>query len=33
MRQNRHSFLAFTNFNKEVSIRHQKEKHCWLFCH
>jgi len=29
MRQNRHSLLAFAKFNKEVSIWHQKEKHCW----
>ena len=31
MRQNRHSLLAFPKFNKEVSIWHQKEKHCWSY--
>jgi len=28
MRQNSHSLLAFPKFNKEVSISHQREKHC-----
>jgi len=31
MRQNRHSLLEFPKFNKEVSIRYQREKHCWSF--
>jgi len=31
MRQNRHSFSAFPKFNKEMSIWHQKEKHCWSY--
>jgi len=31
VRQNRHSLLAFTKFNKEVSIRHQRQKHCWSY--
>ena len=31
MRQNRHRLLAFLKFNKEVSIRHQREKHCWSY--
>jgi len=31
MRQNRHSLLAFLKLNKEVSIRHQREKHCWSY--
>ena len=28
---NRHSLLVFPKFNKEVSIRHQTEKHCWSY--
>jgi len=28
---NRRSLLAFPKFNKEVSIRHQREKHCWSY--
>jgi len=28
MRQNRHSVLAFIEFNKDASIWYQKEKHC-----
>ena len=28
MRQNRHSLLGFPKFSKEVSIWHQREKHC-----
>jgi len=31
MRQNRHSLLAFPKFNKKVSIRHQRQKHCWSY--
>jgi len=31
MRQNRYSLLAFPKFNKEVSIRLQREKHCWSY--
>jgi len=31
MRQNRHSLLAFPKLNKEVSIWHQMEKHCWSY--
>jgi len=31
MRQNRHSLLAFPKFDKEVSIRVQKEKNCWSY--
>jgi len=31
MRQNRHSLLAFPKFDKEVSIWHQKEMHCWSY--
>jgi len=31
MGQNRHSLLAFAKFNQEVSIRHQREKHCWSY--
>ena len=31
MRQNTHSLLAFPQFNKEVSIWHQNEKHCWSY--
>jgi len=31
MRQNRHILLAFPKFNKEVSVRHQKEKRCWSY--
>jgi len=29
MRQNSHSVLAFPKFYKQVSISHQREKHCW----
>ena len=32
MRQNRkHSLSAFPKFNKKVSIRHQRKKHCWSY--
>jgi len=31
MWQNRHSLSAFPKFNKKVSIRHQKQKHCWSY--
>jgi len=31
MMQNGHSLLAFPKFNKEVSIRHQRQKHCWSY--
>jgi len=31
MIQNWHSLLAFPKFNKEVSIRHQRQKHCWSY--
>ena len=31
MRQNSDSLLAFPKFNKEVSIRHQRKKHCWSY--
>jgi len=31
MRQNRHSLLAFPKFNKEVSVWHQREMHCWSY--
>jgi len=30
-RQNRHTRLAFPKFNKKVSIRHQRQKHCWSY--
>ena len=29
--KNRHSLLAFPKFNKEVSYRHKREKHCWSY--
>jgi len=28
MKQNSHRLLAFPKFNKETSIRHQRETHC-----
>ena len=31
MRQNSHSLLAFPKFYKQVSISHQREKHCWNY--
>jgi len=31
MRQKRHSLLAFPKFNKEVSFKLQREKHCWSY--
>jgi len=31
MRQNRPSLSAFPKFNKKVSIRHQRQKHCWRY--
>ena len=31
MRQNRHNLLAFPKFNKEVSIRHQKQRPFWNY--
>ena len=32
MRQNRqHSLSAFPKFNKKVSIKHQRQKHCWSY--
>jgi len=31
MSKNRHSLLAFPKLNKEGSIRHQRQKHCWRY--
>jgi len=31
MSQNKHSLLALPKFSKEVSIRHQMQKHCWSY--
>ena len=31
MRQNRHSLLVLPKFYKEVSIRHQRQKHYWSY--
>jgi len=31
MRQNRHSLSAFPKFNKKVSTRHLRQKHCWSY--
>ena len=31
MRQNTHNLLALPKFSKQVSIRHQRQKHCWSY--